>query len=46
MSKIKVDGYKCDKCGHTWIKRGEEEPAQCPKCRTVRWNKPNKESKE
>lgn len=34
--------YKCEKCGHTWMKRGDERPLICPKCKTARWNKPKK----
>jgi hypothetical protein len=24
--KITVDGYKCERCGHEWVKRKEKEP--------------------
>lgn len=34
--------YKCNKCGHIWMKRGNEQPLICPKCKTARWNKPKK----
>jgi predicted Zn-ribbon and HTH transcriptional regulator len=43
--KITIDGYKCEKCGHEWQKRGKLEPVQCPKCKSARWNEP-KEKKE
>lgn len=41
---ITVMGYRCDRCGHEWIPRGdsEEEPRTCPKCRSPYWNKPRK----
>jgi len=34
--------YKCNKCDHVWMKRGNEQPLICPKCKTARWNKPKK----
>ena len=41
MAKIKLDGYKCERCGHTWIPRKENtEPLVCPKCKSPYWNKP------
>jgi len=45
MAKIKItmDGYKCDRCGHEWVKRGEEEPTVCPKCKTPYYNRPKKQ---
>lgn len=44
MAKIKltVDGYKCERCGHTWIKRKKTEPTVCPECKSPYWNKPKK----
>jgi predicted Zn-ribbon and HTH transcriptional regulator len=46
MARIKVDGYQCERCGHIWVKRMEDEPALCPKCKTPYWNKPRKEEKK
>jgi|TARA_B100001971_G_C18170371_1_gene526745 rubrerythrin len=37
--------YKCEKCGHTWMKRGDETPLICPKCKTARWNKSQEKKK-
>jgi len=37
--------YKCEKCGHIWMKGGDETPLICPKCKTARWNKPQKKKK-
>lgn len=37
--EIRVQGYKCNKCGHTWQKRNKSlEPRMCPKCKSVTWN--------
>jgi len=29
---------KCLKCGWEWVKRQDDEPRQCPRCRTEKWN--------
>ncbi len=45
MAKIKltVQGFKCDRCGHEWVPRKEdEEPRVCPKCKSPYWNVPRK----
>lgn len=41
---ITIMGYRCERCNHEWIPRGEhsEEPRVCPKCRSPWWNKPRK----
>lgn len=41
---ITVMGYRCERCGHEWIPRGDhgEEPRACPKCHSPWWNKPKK----
>ena len=43
---ITVLGFRCDRCGHEWIPRGESdlEPTVCPKCKSPYWNKPRKNS--
>lgn len=47
MAKVKIttNGYRCERCGHEWIKRGKLEPVQCPKCKSARFNEPKKEKK-
>lgn len=40
MAIIKILGYKCERCNHTWTPRDEEEPVVCPKCKSPYWNKP------
>ena len=37
MGTAWVECWKCDECGHRWIK-GELYPAQCAKCRSRKWN--------
>ena len=44
MAKIKIDAYKCERCGHVWMPRAtsKEEPKVCPKCKSPYWNRPRK----
>jgi DNA-directed RNA polymerase subunit RPC12/RpoP len=45
--KIKIDGYKCMKCGHEWVSRNKRyDPVICPKCKSLYWNRPILERKE
>ena len=39
-----LEGYKCERCGHTWLPRSKigENPTICPKCKSPYWNKPRK----
>jgi hypothetical protein len=46
VARIKLEGYKCERCGHVWLPRkyGESEkgkdPVICPKCKSPYWNRP------
>jgi len=42
MARIKLDGFRCERCGHEWVKRGEEDPKVCPKCKSPYWDIPRK----
>lgn len=44
MAIVKLDGYKCERCSHTWVPRSNTEglPIICPKCKTPYWNRPRK----
>ena len=46
MAKITLQGYQCERCGHTWIPRQdtEGEPKVCPKCKSPYWNTPRRTS--
>lgn len=48
MAEIEITkkGYKCERCGHTWIPKSDEEPVTCPKCKSAYWNKPRKVKKK
>lgn len=39
---ITVTGFRCDRCGHEWVPRGDndEEPRVCPNCHSPYWNRP------
>lgn len=45
MAEIKLNGYECEKCGHTWIPRMEEVPRVCPKCKSPYYDKPRRAPK-
>jgi DNA modification methylase len=34
MPKIKIEGYLCIRCKHTWIPRENSKPTVCPKCKS------------
>lgn len=42
MAKVMLEGYKCERCEHTWIPREttQGDPLVCPKCKSPYWNKP------
>lgn len=43
---ITVMGYRCERCAHEWIPRGEHhgDPRQCPKCKSAHWDTPKRSS--
>jgi Zn finger protein HypA/HybF involved in hydrogenase expression len=40
--KIKVDGWKCERCAHEWIPKKKDVPRFCPKCRSIYWDRARK----
>jgi DNA-directed RNA polymerase subunit RPC12/RpoP len=41
MTKVKLWGYRCDRCEHEWLPRDKErDPLVCPKCKSRYWNVP------
>lgn len=39
MARIKLDGYKCERCGHEWCPRNQTEyPKVCPQCKSPYWD--------
>ena len=46
MPRIIIEGYRCNRCGHTWSPRNgtgywdEKDPKYCRKCGTPYWNRP------
>lgn len=44
LGKVKVDGYRCERCGHIWTPRKSTYgdniiPVLCPACRSAYWNR-------
>jgi len=35
-----MNKLKCLRCDHEWFKRTDDDPLQCPKCKSYNWNKP------
>ena len=46
MSKVMItsEWCRCDRCSHTWQKRGKGEPIVCPNCKSPYWNIPKKKA--
>ena len=43
MARVKLDGYRCDRCRHEWLPRDKgQDPKVCPKCKSPYWNTPRK----
>lgn len=42
MPKVRIAllGYRCERCDHEWVPRGEKEPRVCPKCKSPYWDTP------
>ena len=37
-----VAGYRCLRCGHTWVPRLKAGHRRCPKCKTAYWDSPRR----
>lgn len=35
---------KCKRpaCGHEWFQKSDKKPVQCPKCKSYKWDEPEK----
>lgn len=43
MYRVKLDGFRCLRCGHEWVPRDiANEPVICPSCKSPYWNKPRR----
>ena len=48
MGKVKVDAYKCERCGHIWLPREpnkNRKPILCAKCKSAYWDIPRASKK-
>ena len=43
--KVMILGFRCLRCGHEWLPRVEEQPRQCPRCKSPYWDKERKEKR-
>ena len=50
MPYVLIEGYECERCGYRWSSRNgtgyrdEQDPNNCPNCKSPYWNKPRKRS--
>jgi predicted Zn-ribbon and HTH transcriptional regulator len=42
---MELPSLECLKCGHTWHPRTNELPGVCPRCKSPKWQEPNKRKK-
>lgn len=48
VEKVPLLGYRCLRCGHEWLPRGNGPPKVCPnpKCKSPYWHKPRNNAKD
>lgn len=40
LETITVQGFRCRRCGHTWVPREAAQPPRvCPKCKSPYWDR-------
>ncbi len=37
--QIKVMGYRCERCSHEWVPRGDPLRASAPRCKSPYWDR-------
>jgi predicted Zn-ribbon and HTH transcriptional regulator len=45
MAKVQLWGFRCERCEHEWLPRGDKEPRVCPKCKSPYWDRPRQHKK-
>lgn len=40
--KVQLWGWRCHRCNHEWLPRGEGVPRVCPKCKSPYWDRPRR----
>ena len=48
MPNTTIKGYRCNRCGHEWVPRGDTKPVVCPnkQCKSPYWDRSRQETKE
>lgn len=39
MPETTTPAYRCARCSHVWVARGDRKPTICPKCKTPYWDR-------
>ncbi len=41
MAQILISGFRCERCEHEWVPKGQKLslPRVCPRCKNPNWNK-------
>jgi DNA-directed RNA polymerase subunit RPC12/RpoP len=44
VAKIRLEGWRCERCGHEWLarKNWEDKPRVCARCKSPYWDTPRK----
>ena len=42
---VKVEKFKCERCGHVWQPRNPDDVRICPQCKSARYDTPKKEKR-
>ena len=45
MPTVRAKVLLCSQCGHKWFPRTTQKPGLCPKCKSLRWDRPRKEKR-
>ena len=49
MSRIMIQAFKCERCGHVWVPRQPKDggeivmPKVCPTCKSPYWDTPRRQ---
>jgi predicted Zn-ribbon and HTH transcriptional regulator len=47
MPKVRIWGFRCERCEHEWVPRDkDQEPRVCPHCKSPYWDRPRQKAKD